>query len=183
MASTGEVACFGASKEEAFLKALLSTGFKMPEKNILVSVQADLQDEFTHCAYQLHELGYKLFATRATAEVLKKNRVPCTVVAYATEEGSKDPSAKEMIRNKEIGLVINVPTHNSKHLDDNYQMRRTAVDFGVPLLTNMNLVKMFTSSIHKHKKEGLVGLEAHTLFDHYEQETDQDAWTSPDEFH
>ena len=87
MASTGEVACFGASKEEAFLKALLSTGFKMPKKNILVSVQGELQDEFTHCAYQLHELGYQLYATRATAEILEKNRVPCKVVAYPTEEG------------------------------------------------------------------------------------------------
>lgn len=183
MASTGEVACFGATKEEAFLKALLSTGFKMPQKKILVSVQGDLQDEFTHCAWQLHELGYTLCATRKTAEVLLKNRVPCEVVAYPTEEGTSEPSATEMIKNDEVGLVINIPTHNSKRLQDNYQMRRAAVDFGVPLLTNMNLVKMFTDSIYKHKKEGLIGLEPKTLFEHYEQETDDDAWTKPTEFH
>lgn len=184
MASTGEVACFGASTEEAFLKALLSTGFKMPKKNILVSVQGELQDEFTHCAYQLHELGYKLYATRKTAAVLEKNRVPCTVVAYPTEENASEPSAIELIKNDEIGLVINVPTHESTHLEDNFQMRRTAVDFGVPLLTNMNLVKMFAGAIYKNNNEGgFAGLEPKTLFEHYAAETDADAWTSPTEFH
>jgi len=184
MSSTGEVACFGASTEEAFLKSLLSTGFKLPKKNILVSVQGDLQDEFTHSAYQLHELGYNLFATQATADVLEKNQVPCTVVSYPTEEDSSLPSCKEMIKNEEFGLVINIPTHNSKRLEDNYQMRRNAVDYGIPLLTNMNLVKMFADSVYKHRvEETMVGLEPKTLFEHYQEESDSDAWTSKDEFH
>lgn len=183
MASTGEVACFGASKEEAFLKALLSTGFKMPDKNILVSVQGDLQDEFTHCAWQLHELGYKLHATEKTAAVLEKNRVPCKVVPYPTDDKASEPTATDLIKSKEIGLVINIPTHNSTKLEDNFQMRRTAMDFGVPLLTNMNLVKMFTDAVYKHKQEKLVGLEPATLFEHYERESDSDAWTKPTEFH
>lgn len=184
MASTGEVACFGQSTEEAFLKSLLSTGFKLPQKNILVSVHAELQDEFTHSAWQLHELGYNLYATRATAEVLNKNRVPCTVVSYPTEKGAAEPSAIEMIKNEEFGLVINIPTHSSKRLEDNYQMRRSAVDYSTPLLTNMNLVKMFSNAIYKHRKEEkMVGLEPNTLFEHYKQESDADAWTRPDEFH
>jgi len=184
MASTGEVACFGASTEEAFLKALLSTGFQMPKKNIMVSVQGDLQDDFTHCAWQLHEIGYVLHATKKTAEILKKNRVPCKVVSYPTEEGTaEEPNASDMIKNDEICLVINIPTHNSKKLEDNYQMRRTAMDFGVPLLTNMNLVKMFSNAVYKHKKEKLTGLEAKTLFEHYEAESEGDAWTKPSEFH
>lgn len=183
MASTGEVACFGASKEEAFLKALLSTGFKIPNKSILVSVQDTLQDEFTHCAWQLHEMGYNLYATRKTAEVLKKNRVPCNVVAYPTEEGATEQSATDLIRNGEIGLVINIPTHKSTHLEDNFLMRRTSVDFGVPLLTNMNLVKTFTDAMYIHKKDKLVGLDPHTLFEHYAKESDADAWTDPTEFH
>jgi carbamoyl-phosphate synthase (ammonia) len=89
-----------------------------------------------------------------------------------------------LIKNDEIGLVINVPTHESTRLEDNYQMRRSAVDFGVPLLTNMNLVKMFTNSVYKNNNEGgFSGLEPKTLFEHYEAETDADAWTSPTEFH
>ena len=184
MSSTGEVACFGESTEEAFLKSLLSTGFKLPKKNVLVSVHADLQDEFTHSAWQLHELGYNLYATEATAEVLDKNKVPCTVVSYPTDTDSPHPSVTEMIKNEDFGLVINIPTHSSKRLEDNYQMRRNAVDYGIPLLTNMNLVKMFSDSIHKHRVEGsMVGLEPKTLFEHYQKESDADAWTNKDEFH
>jgi carbamoyl-phosphate synthase (ammonia) len=182
MASTGEVACFGATREEAFLKALLSTGFKMPDKNILVSVQDSLQDQFTHSAWQLHEQGFKLFATRATAAVLTKNQVPCTVVAYPTEEGTADvPNALDLIRNKQIGLCINIPTHESKRLDDNFQMRRTAVDFGVPLLTNTKLVKVFADAVYAHDRNK--GLDAKTLFEHYADEKDSEAWTTRDEFH
>ena len=177
MASTGEVACFGANKEEAFLKALLSTGFKMPKKNILFSVQSSLENDVTHSAYQLHELGYNLFATKATGEVLQKNGIPCTIVGYPTEKGGDGPNALELIREKEICLVVNVPTHESKRLEDNFLMRRTAVDFGIPLMTNMNLVKVFADAASKHVKGELTGLDPETLFEHYQKETDADAWT------
>lgn len=184
MASTGEVACFGATKEEAFLKALLATNFKLPKKRILVSVQEDLQDEFTHSAWQLHEIGYEILATRATAEVLQKNRVPCTVVSYPSEQGKSDePNVIDLIKSEDVCMVVNIPTHNSKRLEDNYEMRRTAVDFGIPLLTNMNLVKMFSDSMFVHQKEKLVGLEPKTLFEHYAAESNEDAWTNPKEFH
>jgi carbamoyl-phosphate synthase (ammonia) len=184
MASTGEVACFGATKEEAFLKALLATNFKLPKKRILVSVQEDLQDEFTHSAWQLHEIGYEILATRATAEVLQKNRVPCTVVSYPSEQGKSDePNVIDLIKSEDVCMVVNIPTHNSKRLEDNYEMRRTAVDFGIPLLTNMNLVKMFSDSMYVHQKEKLVGLEPKTLFEHYAAESNEDAWTNPKEFH
>lgn len=184
MASTGEVACFGATTEEAFLKALMSTGFKLPKKDILLSVHGNLQEDFTHSAYELHEIGYTLHATKATAEILEKNGVPCKVVAYPTEKGTPEtPNCIDMIKNGDICLVINIPTHESKRLEDNYLMRRSAVDFGVPLLTNMNLVKMFSTSMHKHKKDGMVVLEPKTLFEHYQTESDADAWTSPTEFH
>jgi len=184
MASTGEVACFGATKEEAFLKSLMSTGFKLPTKNILVSVQDSLQGEFVHSAWQMHEIGFTLHATRATAEVLQKNRVPCKVVAYPSEgQTTSDPQVIDMIKNNEFGLVINIPTHKSKRLEENYNMRRSAVDYGVPLLTNMQLVKCFSDAMYKYKKEGMVGLEPATLFEHYAREKDSDAWTNKDEFH
>ena len=185
MASTGEVACFGANMEEAYLKALLSTGFKMPDKSILISAQASVQEELTHSIYQLHELGYTIYATKATADILEKNRVPCKIVSYPTEEDqvSDVPNALDLIRKGEIGLVINIPTHKSTRLEDNFLMRRTSVDFGVPLLTNMNLVKIFANAVYAHKEDKLVGLEPASLFEHYAKESDADAWTSPTEFH
>jgi len=187
MASTGEVACYGANKEEAFLKALLSTGFQLPKKNILISVEESLSDEATHCAYQLHELGYNLYATKGTAEMLKKNQVPCNTLGFPTEriEGSGEPNVVDMLKSNDIGLVVNIPTHKSKRLEDNFIMRRTAVDFGIPLLTNMNLFKLFTDAIHKNKMEEgkMMGLHPQSLFEHYESESDSDAWTNPTEFH
>jgi len=184
MASTGEVACFGKNKEEAFLKALLSTGFSMPKKNILLSVHSSLENDMTHSAYELHELGYNLFATKATGEVLQKNGVPCTIVGYPTEHGESDlPNALDMIREKEICMVVNVPTYESKRLDDNFQMRRSAMDFGIPLMTNMNLLKVFASAAHQHQKGEISALEPSTLFEHYQSESDADAWSDPTEFH
>ena len=185
MASTGEVACFGSNKEEAFLKSLLSTGFKMPKKNILLSVQSSLENDMTHSAYQLHELGYNLFATKATGEVLQKNGVPCTIVGYPTEkkDGDDMPNAIDMIREKEICMVVNVPTYESKRLEDNFLMRRTAVDFGIPLMTNMNLLKVFADAAHMHDEGKITDLSPSTLFEHYQSETDADAWTNPSEFH
>merc|ERR1711957_531173 len=147
MASTGEVACYGSNKEEAFLKALLSTGFKLP----------------------------------------KKNEVPCITLGYPTEkvEGNDEPNVIDMLKSNEIGLVINIPTYESNRLEDNFIMRRTAVDFGIPLLTNMNLFKLFTDAIHKNKMEEgkMMGLHPQSLFEHYESESDSDAWTNPTEFH
>jgi len=187
MASTGEVACYGANKEEAFLKALLSTGFQLPKKNILISVQESLGDEVTHCAYQLHELGYTLYATRATAAMLEKNAVPCKTLGYPTEksEDNDEPNVIDMLKSNDIGLAINIPTYESKRLEDNFLMRRTAVDFGIPLLTNMQLVKVFTDALHKKEMSGgeMNGLDPASLFEHYKSETDADAWTNPSEFH
>lgn len=186
MASTGEVACYGSSKEEAFLKALLSTGFKLPEKNVLISVQENLIDDATLCAYQLHELGYKLYATKQTAEKLQEKQVPCEVLGYPTEKGqSDDTNVLDMIKSNDVGLVVNIPSHESKRLEDNYLMRRTAVDFGIPLLTNMNLFKVFTDAVYKNNMEEgkMVGLHPKSLFEHYASESDADAWTNPKEYH
>jgi carbamoyl-phosphate synthase (ammonia) len=182
MASTGEVACFGANKEEAFLKSLLATGFKMPEKNVLLSCNEETMVDITHCAYQLQELGYELYATKETGETLQRNGVECKILDYPTDAES-ETNAMEAIKAKDMDLVVNIPGHTSKRLEDNFLMRRTAVDFGIPLLTNLQLFQTFTSACAKHKKGELMGLEPHSLFDHYEKETDAEAWTKPSEFH
>ena len=182
MASTGEVACFGANREEAFLKAMLSTGFKMPEKNILVSVQESLTTDMTHSLWQLHELGFKIFCTPKTGEIMKKNGVPVEILGYPTEQ-TDEPNVMEYLKNDKIDLVINIPTYESKRLEDNFLMRRTAMDFGIPLLTNHALVQTFTRAVTQHKKGELIGLDPDSLFDHYKDEKPEDAWTAPTEFH
>eukprot|EP00593_Proboscia_inermis_P002097 CAMPEP_0171293644 /NCGR_PEP_ID=MMETSP0816-20121228/1938_1 /TAXON_ID=420281 /ORGANISM="Proboscia inermis, Strain CCAP1064/1" /LENGTH=161 /DNA_ID=CAMNT_0011764713 /DNA_START=27 /DNA_END=513 /DNA_ORIENTATION=- len=161
----------------------------MPEQNILISCNADLVMEMTYAVYQLHESGYTLYATRETGEALQANHVPCTIIGYPTEEGKQGPEGHEsenalsMIKEKKIGMVINIPHPQSKRLKDYLLTRRTAVDFGIPLLTNLQLVKVFADAVAMHKKDGLVGLDPQSLFEHYEDEKDDDAWTNKDEFH
>ncbi len=86
------------------------------------------------------------------------------------------PDVIDHIRSKKIDLVINLPTADSKRLADNYAVRRTAVDHGIPLLTNLNLVKLFTSSLMYNKEKKLVGLDPDSLFDYYEREKPEEAW-------
>uniref|UniRef100_A0A8C7HTV5 carbamoyl-phosphate synthase (ammonia) n=1 Tax=Oncorhynchus kisutch TaxID=8019 RepID=A0A8C7HTV5_ONCKI len=163
MASTGEVACFGPNIYSAFLKAMLSTGFKLPTKGILIGIQHSFRPNFLATAHQLNEEGFKLFATEATSAWLSVNDVPATPVAWPSQEGGDAslPSIIRLINEGHIDLVINLPNNNSKFLRDNFLIRRMAVDHGVPLITNYQVVKLFAEAI-KYASEldttSLVGL-------------------------
>jgi len=169
MASTGEVACFGADKHEAFIKALLSTGFKLPEKNILLSFHESFQDNMVHSAWTLHEMGYHLFATERTHTFLTAHHVPTTLVHFPSKAGD-DSNAIALLRNKGIDLVINLPRYDGTETDTFFDIRRTAVDFGVPLVTQPELVKLFVECLWRHKRGDFTGLRADSLRDHYEWE-------------
>ncbi|KAG7227440.1 hypothetical protein INR49_005254, partial [Caranx melampygus] len=150
MASTGEVACFGPNIYSAFLKAMLSTGFKLPQKGILIGIQHSFRPNFLSTAHQLKEEGFKLYATEATSAWLCANDVPATPVAWPTEKGENTslPSIKKLINEGHIDLVVNLPNNNTRHLKDNFLIRRMAVDHGVPLITNFQVVKLFAEAIH-----------------------------------
>ena len=152
MASTGEVACFGPDVNDAFLKSLLSTGMKLPRLNILVSIQARERNEKTLPTLKtLSKLGYQLYATEQTAEFLKKEGLPVTRVNYA------DPSAKtpiqdcidDYIARGDIHLVLMFSNQFSERLLLNYAIRRLAVDYGVPLITNIQVAQLMAESLEK----------------------------------
>jgi carbamoyl-phosphate synthase (ammonia) len=107
MASTGEVACFGADAHEAFLKALMSTGFTIPEKRIAITVQRDLLEDVVHHIWLLHKMGYELLATAETHPFLVQKGIPATFVHYA--DSPESPNIRAMISNDEIDLVVNLP--------------------------------------------------------------------------
>ena len=150
MASTGEVACFGVDVHEAFLKALMSTGFKIPEKRIVFTVPVELLEDVIHHIWLMHSIGYELLATSETADFLILKGIPVTLVHYA--DSHLTPNIKTMIANDEIDLVVNLPTYTSTEPKNNFLTRRTAVDYGVPLLNNAQLFKMFAEALVKHKK-------------------------------
>ena len=144
MASTGEVGCIGDDTYEAVLKSMLSVGYSIPEKNILLSTgTAKQKTDMLDAAVMLHNKGYKLFATGGTHQFLADNGIPSTRV-YWPSETKQFPQALDMIHNKEIDFVVNIPKNLTQtELDNGYKIRRAAIDFNIPLITNARLASAF----------------------------------------
>jgi len=155
MQSTGEVACFGVNQYEAFLKAMISAGFKLPTKNILVSIGPSQQKlEFVQYASMLIDMGYQLFATKSTAEVLRSHGGLEVVVVHKPLV-KREPNAITMLKTGKIDLVINVPdSMDSQALSDGFELRRSAIDTGVALIVDIKVAILVTLSLQrKHMRE------------------------------
>lgn len=155
MSSTGEVACLGDDFNEAFLKSLLSTGFKIPKKSIMLSTGTMIQKaEFLEELKALSEMGYEFYGTRGTAEFYTNNGIHVkTLRRPGNEEG---PFVLEYLSSGKIDLVINIPkTAEKSELDADYTIRRHAVDLNIPLITNTQFAKRFVKALRKYKVEDL----------------------------
>ena len=146
MASTGEVGCIGEDTSCAVLKAMLSVGYRIPEKNILMSTGAPKQKvDMLKAAQALKAKGYNIFATGGTSKFLSENGVENTRVYWPSEEGH--PQALEMLHKKEIDMVVNIPRDLSVgELDNGYKIRRAAIDLNIPLITNARLASAFINA-------------------------------------
>ena len=155
MASTGEVGCIGDDYYEAILKAMLAVGYHIPEKSILIS-SGDMRSkaELLNSARILKEKGYKIYATKGTHDFYLKNNIETTIAHWA--DVKKSPNAYELIKNREVDLVINIPKNlSSEELNNDYTIRRASVDFNVPLITNARLASAFIYAISKYKMKDL----------------------------
>ena len=144
MSSTGEVGCIGENTSEALLKSMLSVGYKIPQKNILLSTGGPKQKaSMLDAAKKLYEKGYSLYATGGTNKYLNDNGIPAIRV-YWPSESDKEPQALEMLHKKQIDMVVNIPKNlSSAELTNGYKIRRAAIDLNVPLLTNARLASAF----------------------------------------
>ncbi|KAA6323073.1 Carbamoyl-phosphate synthase large chain, partial [termite gut metagenome] len=146
MASTGEVGCIGTDTSCAVLKAMLSVGYRIPKKNILLSTgtpkqKADMMD----AARMLVNKGYKLYATGGTHNTLAESGIDSTLVYWPNED--KQPQALDMLRKKEIDMVVNIPKNLTEgELSNGYKIRRTAIDLNIPLITNARLASAFINA-------------------------------------
>lgn len=149
MASTGEVACLGDDVEEAYLKALLSVGFNLPEKGVLLSTGTiESKVEFLGGARKLQGLGLPLYATPKTHAFLSENDVQATLLHQPLSGDS--PGVLEALETGMIDLVINVPRSlERKDLTSGYLIRRKAVDYGISLLTNIQAANLFCEALWK----------------------------------
>lgn len=157
MASTGEVACFGRTKYEAYMKGLISTGFKLPKRNILLSF-GTFKDkmEMLKPVEQLHKMGFALFATAGTADFLEEHNIPCKFLeALGSEDQREEYSLTYALANNLIDLYINLPSSNkfrrpANYMSKGYRTRRMAVDFQTPLVTNVKIAKILIEGIARN---------------------------------
>ena len=155
MASTGEVACFGENAEQALLIALSAVGFVMPQKNVILSI-GRLEDKVAllPSIELLHQRGFSLFATQNTHEFLKSRNIPSAMVYKVSEPRS--PNIREYLETRRADLVINIPTHEGiQEQTDGYFIRRLATDRGIPLITNVQLLKRLVEAVTKEQFEAL----------------------------
>ena len=147
MASTGEVGCIGSDTSCAILKAMLSVGYRIPQKNILLSTGTPKQKvDMLSAARMLQKKGYKLFATGGSSKFLTENGVENTRV-YWPSEPDMHPQALEMLHRKEIDMVVNIPKNlTAGELDNGYRIRRAAIDLNIPLITNARLASAFINA-------------------------------------
>ena len=155
MASTGEVGCLGDTFYEAILTAMLSVGYTIPKKNILLSTgEMRSKVELLNSCRMLYEKGYNLFATKGTQQFLELNGIPATALHWPDED--KKPNVLDYLRSRTIDLVINIPKDLSKtELSNDYMIRRSAVDFNIPLITNARLASAFIIAFCKLKMEDI----------------------------
>jgi carbamoyl-phosphate synthase large subunit len=147
MASTGEVACFGDSLQEAFLKSIVSTGFKVPRKSVLVAIKDD-QDKFKSLSWikRLRDLNFTIYATEHTSEFLRERGIENAMLHKIYEQ--REPNIRTYFMKGKIDFVINIPlAYNRLEFDDFYEMRRMAVDFSIPLITNVQLARLLIECI------------------------------------
>jgi len=149
MASTGEVACIGENFYEALLKSMLSVGYRIPKKSILISSGPTRgKVELLESARMLKERGFTIYATGGTHFFFQENGVETEQVFWPDED--KQPNTLDLIKNRKVEMVINIPKDNTtREISNGYNIRRNAIDFNIPLITNARVASAFIYAICK----------------------------------
>eukprot|EP00928_Gymnodinium_smaydae_P000485 TRINITY_DN10184_c0_g3_i1.p1 TRINITY_DN10184_c0_g3~~TRINITY_DN10184_c0_g3_i1.p1 ORF type:complete len:1551 (+),score=263.04 TRINITY_DN10184_c0_g3_i1:62-4714(+) len=159
MQSTGEVASFGFNQHEAFLKGMIAAGFKVPSKNVLVSLgPTQSKIEFVQSVQLLSQMGFQIYATKGTCEFLRTQDGLQSVVMVYKPLVKREPNVQTMLQGGKIDMVVNVPDSMDSHgVTDGFEMRRMAVDSGTSLITDIKVAILTVHSLHRkwvREKEG-----------------------------
>ncbi|MBD5213242.1 MAG: carbamoyl-phosphate synthase large subunit, partial [Bacteroidales bacterium] len=147
MSSTGEVGCIGVDTSEAILKSMLSVGYRIPKRSVLLSTgTAKQKTDMLDSAHRLHQRGYTIYATGGTHRFLSENGIP-SIQVYWPSQPDMHPQALDLLHEHKIDLVVNVPKNlTSTELSNGYKIRRAAIDLNVPLITNARLASAFINA-------------------------------------
>ena len=157
MASTGEVACIGDNYYEALLKSMLSVGYRIPDKSkgILISSGPSYSKvEMLDATRMLRDSGYRIYATGGTADFLAENGIESQTVHWP--DNDKKPNVLDILREHRVDLVINIPkNYSSREIDNGFAIRRSAIDYNIPLITNARLAGAFIYALCRIGIDGL----------------------------
>ncbi len=147
MMSTGEVGCIGDDTNEAVLKSMLSVGYRIPERSVLLSTGGYKQKvDMLDAARLLSDKGYALYATQGTHDMLAENGIASTLVFWPSDEG-KHPQALDLLHERKIDMVVNINKNlTTRELTNGYRLRRASIDLNIPLLTNARLASAFITA-------------------------------------
>ena len=153
MRSTGEVLGIGNTVDEAIYKGLLAAKRvnKVSGRKVLLTIRDKDKEEFLPVAKELIELGCELFATAGTQKYLEEHGVKAEVVRRVGEE---EPNILTMLMNRKVDLLINTPTKANDAQRDGFKMRRTAIEYGVEVLTSIDTLNAIIRMEKKHLKAG-----------------------------
>lgn len=153
MASTGEVACFGQDMYEAFLKAMISVGFKVPKKNVLLSIgRTEDKAAFLSAARKFQELGFNIYATEGTSAFLKDQGISNTKLHKVSTK--KKPNLLDAIMERKVELVVNIPkNYTHEEQTDGYTIRRKAIDYNIPLITNLQVAEVIVEALARKAQD------------------------------
>ena len=156
MASTGEVGCLGDDTNSALLTSMLSVGHRIPKKTVLLSTGGGKQKaEMLDAAKRLVNNGYELYATSGTSHFLTENGIANTTVYWPTDEGM-EPKVLDVLREKKIDMVVNIPKDlTPRELTNGYSIRRAAIDLNIPLITNTRLASAFITAFTTMRVEDI----------------------------
>ena len=157
MSSTGEVGCLGDDFNEALLNAMIATGYKIPEKSILLSSGATKSKvDLLDASQMLSKKGYKIYATAGTATFLNAHGIPTTPVFWPDERPNAENNVMKMIADHKFDLIVNIPkNHSKRELTNGYRIRRGAIDHNIPLITNARLAKAFIEAFCEMRLEDI----------------------------
>ena len=156
MASTGEVGCLGDDTNSALLTSMLSVGHRIPKKTVLLSTGGGKQKaEMLDAAKRLVNNGYELYATSGTSHFLTENGIANTTVYWPTDEGM-EPKVLDVLREKKIDMVVNIPKDlTPRELTNGYSIRRAGIDLNIPLITNTRLASAFITAFTTMRVEDI----------------------------
>lgn len=161
MKSTGECLGIASTFDEALYKAFIGAGIRLPRfKNMIMTVRDEDKEEAVEIGRRFEKIGYRIFATRGTAEALKAGGVKAITVRKIEQES---PNLLDLILGHEIDLVIDTPAQGAEHSKDGFIIRRNAIETGVNVLTAMDTARALITSLENTDIQKLTLIDIATI--------------------